>query len=161
MIPDVKQQLLLIADEGREEEVITRLARVGYDYVIGYLEGGFQAWKNAGEEISTVQRITAETFEKELTEDTLVIDVRKPGEFEAEHVKGALNIPLDFINEQMSSFPKDKPFTIHCAGGYRSMIAASILKSRGYNEFKEVAGGFGAISKTAVPKTDFSCASKQ
>ncbi len=146
---------------GREEEVITRLARVGYDYVIGFLDGGFEAWKNAGQETSSIHRISAETFENELTEDTLVIDVRKPGEFEAEHVKGAVNIPLDFISEQMSAFPKDKPFTIHCAGGYRSMIAASILKSRGYDHFKEVAGGFAAIAKTAVPKTDFSCATKQ
>lgn len=161
MIPDVKQQLLLITDVGREEEVITRLARVGYDYVIGFLDGGFEAWQIAGQETSSIHRISAETFENELTEETLVIDVRKPGEFEAEHVKGAVNIPLDFINEQMSAFPKDKPFTIHCAGGYRSMIAASILKSRGYDIFKEVAGGFAAIAKTSVPKTDFSCASKQ
>ena len=159
MLPDVAQSLLLITEEGNEGEVLKRLARVGYDHVLGYLEGGFEAWLKEGKEIDTVNRISADTFEGELTTDTIVIDVRKPGEFEAEHVEGAINIPLDFINEEMASFPKEKPFIIHCAGGYRSMIASSVLKARGIENFKEVAGGFGAISKTAVPKTNFVCAS--
>ena len=159
MLPDVAQPLLLITEEGNEGEVLKRLARVGYDHVLGYLEGGFEAWLKEGKEIDTVNRISADTFEGELTTDTIVIDVRKPGEFEAEHVEGAINIPLDFINEEMASFPKEKPFIIHCAGGYRSMIASSVLKARGIENFKEVAGGFGAISKTAVPKTNFVCAS--
>jgi len=159
MLPDVAQPLLLITEEGNEGEVLKRLARVGYDHVLGYLQGGFEAWLKEGKEIDTVNRISADTFEGELTTDTIVIDVRKPGEFEAEHVEGAINIPLDFINEEMASFPKEKPFIIHCAGGYRSMIASSVLKARGIENFKEVAGGFGAISKTAVPKTNFVCAS--
>jgi rhodanese-related sulfurtransferase len=159
MLPDVAQPLLLITEEGKEGEVLKRLARVGYDHVLGYLQGGFEAWLKEGKEIDTVNRISADKFEGDLTTDTIVIDVRKPGEFEAEHVEGAINIPLDFINEEMASFPKDKPFIIHCAGGYRSMIASSVLKARGIENFKEVAGGFGAISKTAVPKTNFVCAS--
>jgi glyoxylase-like metal-dependent hydrolase (beta-lactamase superfamily II)/rhodanese-related sulfurtransferase len=159
MLPDVAQPLLLITEEGKEGEVLKRLARVGYDHVLGYLQGGFEAWLKEGKEIDTVNRISADKFEGDLTTDTIVIDVRKPGEFEAEHVEGAINIPLDFINEEMASFPKDKPFIIHCAGGYRSMIASSVLKARGIENFKEVAGGFGAISKTAVPKTNFVCTS--
>jgi hydroxyacylglutathione hydrolase len=159
MLPDVAQPLLLIMDEGTEEEVLKRLARVGYDHVLGYLKGGFAAWLKEGKEIDKVNRISADVFATELTPDTIVVDVRKPGEFEAEHVEGAINIPLDFINDEMASFPKDKPFIIHCAGGYRSMIAASVLKARGIENFKEIAGGYSAISKTPVPKTNFVCAS--
>ncbi|SFC02433.1 Glyoxylase, beta-lactamase superfamily II [Flexibacter flexilis DSM 6793] len=159
LIPDVKQQILLITEVGGEEEAITRLARVGYDYVIGYLEGGFEAWKTAGKEVDTVTRITADEFAKGFANEALVIDLRRQGEYSAEHLDGAKNIPLDYINEHLAEFPKDTPFTIHCAGGYRSMIAASILKSRGWSNFKEVEGGFGAISKTNVPKTNFVCPS--
>lgn len=159
LIPDVKQQLLLITDEGQEEETVKRLARVGYDFVIGYLKGGVEAWKSAGKEVDTVTRISADDFAERFKAEPIVIDVRRPGEFAAEHVDGAKSIPLDFINEDMAQFPKDDPFIIHCAGGYRSMIAASILKSRGYENFIEVAGGYSAISKTDVPKTDYVCPS--
>lgn len=159
LIPDVKQQILLIADSGTEEETIIRLARVGYDYVIGYLEGGFEAWKAAGKEVDTVTRITADEFAQGFANESLVIDLRRQGEYAAEHLEGAKNIPLDYINEHLAEFPKDTPYTIHCAGGYRSMIAASILKSRGWSNFKEVEGGFGAISKTNVPKTNYVCPS--
>jgi hydroxyacylglutathione hydrolase len=159
LIPDVKQQLLLITDEGQEEETVKRLARVGYDFVIGYLKGGIDAWKAAGKEVDTVTRISADDFAERFKANPIVVDVRRPGEFAAEHVDGAKSIPLDFINEDMAQFPKDDPFIIHCAGGYRSMIAASILKSRGYENFIEVIGGFGAISKTDVPKTDYVCPS--
>lgn len=159
MLPDVTQQLLLITEPGMEEETVKRLARVGYDNVIGYLEGGFNSWKFAGKEVDTVNRITADDFAERFKSSPIVIDVRKPGEFAAEHVDGAKSIPLDYINEDMAQFPKEEPFIIHCAGGYRSMIAASILKSRGYDNFLEVAGGFGAISKTDVPKTDYVCPS--
>lgn len=159
MLPDVKQELLLVTDKDQEEETIKRLARVGYDQVIGFLKGSFDAWKEAGKEVDTVTRITAEDFAERLKKEPIVIDVRKPGEFAAEHVDGAKSIPLDFINEDMAQFPKEEPFIIHCAGGYRSMIAASILKSRGYDNFLEVIGGFSAISKTDVPKTDYVCPS--
>ena len=159
MLPDVKQELLIVTDLGQEEETIKRLARVGYDHVLGFLNGGFEAWKNAGKEIDTVTRISAEEFAEKFKKEPIVIDVRKPGEFAAEHVDGAKSIPLDFINEDMAEFPKEDAFILHCAGGYRSMIAASILKSRGYDNFIEVIGGFGAISKTEVPKTDYVCPS--
>ncbi len=159
LIPDVKQQLLLITEPGMEEESIKRLARVGYDFVIGYLDGGMDAWKGAGFETDTVGRITAEELEAKFSEDTLLIDVRKPGEFAAEHVDGAKSIPLDFMNNYLSEFPKDKPFILHCAGGYRSMIAASILKARGWDNLVDVIGGFGAIAKTSIPKTDYVCPS--
>lgn len=157
MLPDVKQQILLVTEAGMEEETVKRLARVGYDYVIGYLKGGIDAWKAYSPELDTVNRITAEDFANEFQAKPIVIDVRKPGEYSGEHVDGALSIPLDFINEQLNEFPKDQPFIIHCQGGYRSMIAASILKSRGWDNFKEVEGGYGAISKTGVPTTDFVC----
>lgn len=161
LIPDVKQQLLIIAEPGREEESIMRLARVGYDNVIGFLKGGFDAWKNAGKEIDTINRITSADFEKVFDKDsTIVIDVRKPGEYTAEHVEEALNIPLDYLNENLAEFPKDKDFIIHCGSGYRSMTAATMLKSRGWENFREVAGGYDAIKGTGVPRTDFVCATK-
>jgi hydroxyacylglutathione hydrolase len=155
----LKQQLLLITEEGQEEETVKRLARVGYDFVIGYLKGGIEAWKGSGKEVDTVTRISADEFAERFKASPIVVDVRRPGEFAAEHVDGAKSIPLDFINEDMAQFPKDDPFILHCAGGYRSMIAASILKSRGYENFIEVIGGFGAIAKTDVPKTDYVCPS--
>ncbi|MBK6772294.1 MAG: MBL fold metallo-hydrolase [Ignavibacteria bacterium] len=162
LIPDVKQQLLLIAEPGREEETVMRLARVGYDNVIGYLKGGFETWKNAGKETDTINRLTPDEFETKFNKDsTIVIDVRKQGEFNSEHVDGAINIPLDFINENLAEFPKDKEFIIHCGGGYRSMTAASILRSRGWENFMEVEGGYDKIKETKIPRTDFVCASKK
>jgi hydroxyacylglutathione hydrolase len=152
MLPDVKQKILIITEEGKEEETVMRLARVGYDHVIGFLKDGIKEWKDAGKEIEKVNRITAEAFSNIYKNNqSPIIDVRKPGEFEGGHVEGAINIPLDFINENMAQFPKDRPFIMHCAGGYRSMIAASILKSRGWENFTEVAGGFAAIGKTIIP----------
>jgi glyoxylase-like metal-dependent hydrolase (beta-lactamase superfamily II)/rhodanese-related sulfurtransferase len=162
LIPDVKQQILLIAELGKEEETIMRLARVGYDFVIGYLDGSFDTWKSAGKEVDTIERITADEFASrvDIAKD-IVVDVRRESEYEAEHVENANNIPLDFINDNISSFPKEDHFFIHCAGGYRSMIASSILKARGWDNFTEVEGGFAAISKTDVPKTTFVCQSKK
>lgn len=160
LIPDIKQTILLVADDGKEEETIIRLARVGYDNVIGYLSGGFATWQNAGKEIDTINRISATEFETLYNaEKPMVIDVRKNGEFVAEHVVDAINVPLDYMNDNLSQFPKDKNFVIHCAGGYRSMMAASILKARGWSNFKEVAGGFNAIAKTSVDKTNYVCPS--
>ncbi len=158
MIPDVKQQILLITDEGREEETIKRLARVGYDFVIGYLKGGIDAWKKENRELDSVRRITPSQFAEKFKNNPIVIDVRKPGEYEAEHVKDAKSVPLDFINQNMAEFPKDQNFIIHCAGGYRSMIAASILKSRGFENFEEVSGGYNAIKKEEdIETTQFTC----
>lgn len=159
MIPGVKQEILLVTDEGREEESIIRLSRVGYDNTLGYLKGGFEAWKKANKDIETVEQVTAEVFaEKFASETPIVIDVRKKSEFDSEHIKGVINIPLNTINQHLAQFPKDKPFFIHCAGGYRSMLAASILKSRGWENFVDVAGGFSAIKATGkVPVTDYIC----
>lgn len=160
LILDIKQPILLVTDLGREEEVITRLSRVGYDNVLGYLEGGFASWKNSGKEIDSVRRISAEEFEKEVTQNqNKVIDVRKEGEFEGEHLEVAESLPLAYINDWIKEIDDSEHFYIHCAGGYRSMIAASILNSRGIRNFTEIAGGYGAIAKTKLPKTDFVCPS--
>lgn len=161
MIPGVKQEILLVTDEGREEESIIRLSRVGYDNTLGYLKGGFNAWKSANKDIETVDRITAEEFAKQfMTQQPMVIDVRKKSEFDSEHVEGVINIPLNTINQHLAEFPKDKPFILHCAGGYRSMLAASILKSRGWDNFVDVTGGFLAIKATGkVPISDYVCPS--
>jgi glyoxylase-like metal-dependent hydrolase (beta-lactamase superfamily II)/rhodanese-related sulfurtransferase len=156
MIPDVKQQILLITDPGKEEEAITRLSRVGYDRTIGFLEGGFESWKKAKKPYETVDRITPEVFGKKYkTNNVLVIDVRKKSEFDSEHVIGAINVPLNEINQHLSQFPKDKPFVLHCAGGYRSMVAASILKQRGWEDFVDVIGGFDALKNTDVKKSKY------
>ncbi len=158
MIPDVKQEIVLVTDPGREEECIIRLSRVGYDNTLGYLEGGFESWKNAGKETESVKRITAEEFVRLYeTAKPLVIDIRKKSEYDAEHVVDAVNIPLNQINSHLAAFPKDKYFVLHCAGGYRSMIAASILKQRGWDHFSDVSGGFSEIIKTNVPRTDYVC----
>ena len=157
MITDIKQEILLITEPGREQESIIRLARVGYDKTIGYLEGGFNSWKTAQKEIDTVTRISAEAFESEYAKDPIIIDVRKQSEFDSEHVVNAINIPLNQMNQKFAEFPTEKPFILHCAGGYRSMIAASILKSRGIENFVDVIGGMSDILKTNTPKTDYIC----
>jgi hydroxyacylglutathione hydrolase len=161
LIVDVKQPILLVTDQGKEEEAVTRLSRVGFDNVLGHLDGGFDTWKNAGKEIDTVNRISAEQFAAEVQIGTsYVVDVRKESEYAAEHIEEAYSKPLAYINEWVKDINPQKPFYLHCAGGYRSMIAASILQARGYRNFTEIAGGFNAISKTNVPKTDFVCQSK-
>lgn len=160
MIVDVKQPLLLVTDEGSEEEVITRLSRVGFDNVLGYLEGGVPAWKSAGKETDSVDRITPEEFAQRYSENVKVIDVRKEGEYTAEHVADAYSRPLAYINTWIKDVDPKEHFFLHCAGGYRSMIAASILQARGYRNFTEVEGGFGKIKLTEVPTTDFVCQSK-
>jgi glyoxylase-like metal-dependent hydrolase (beta-lactamase superfamily II)/rhodanese-related sulfurtransferase len=159
MIPDIKQEILIIAEPGREEETVIRLSRVGYDHAIGYLKGGFESWKNAGKDVDTINRISAEKFAAEYPSKPLIFDVRKKSEYASEHVKEAINVPLNEINSHLAEFPKDKSFILHCAGGYRSMIAASILKARGWDNFVDVEGGMSAISATAVPLTDYVCPS--
>ncbi|WP_373511452.1 rhodanese-like domain-containing protein, partial [Persicitalea sp.] len=152
LIPDLKQSLLLVTDPGREEEVVTRLARVGYDHTLGYLEGGFAAWRDTDKETDTMQSIPAEVFaEKFRNGDLTVIDVRKPTEFEEGHIEGAENLPLDDISDLMAEFPKEKSMYLHCAGGYRSMIASSILKARGFDNVVNIEGGYGAMTKAGVP----------
>lgn len=158
LIPGVDQPLLIVAADGREEEVITRLARVGYDNSLGFLKGGIQAWENAAKETDQIESILAEEYISHVkNEKVKVIDVRKPSEFSAEHVDGAINLPLDFINEHLAEFPKNEKFYMHCASGYRSMVAASILKARGWDNFVEVAGGIKALGEAGAPLTDYVC----
>jgi glyoxylase-like metal-dependent hydrolase (beta-lactamase superfamily II)/rhodanese-related sulfurtransferase len=160
MIPDVKQQILLVTDGGREEEVVTRLARVGYDYSLGYLKGGFHAWKNSGKEVDFIKRVSADQLAEELTKDAAIniVDVRKESEYKSEHIDKAENAPLDFINESMLKLDKSKTYYVHCAGGYRSMIFASTLKARGYDKLIDVRGGFKAIKDSNRFKvTDYVC----
>ncbi len=159
MIPDIKQQILLITEEGKEEESIIRLARVGYDHAIGYLEGGFDAWKSSGKETDSIERISVEAFAEEVGNgNARVFDVRKKSEFDSQHVIDAENTPLNQINDHLASFPKEERFILHCAGGYRSMIAASILKSRGFDNLVDVVGGFKAIEENGkVNVSEYVC----
>ncbi len=159
LISDYKQPILLVAPEGKEEETIKRLARVGYDSTIGYLKGGFDTWKNEGLEYDTITSVSAEFLEEIINDKVQIFDVRKPGEYSSEHIINVPSTPLDFINDHISEFPKDKPFYLHCAGGYRSMIAASILKARGYNHVIDVKGGFSAIKKTSIKTISNTCSS--
>ncbi|MFN8353167.1 MAG: rhodanese-like domain-containing protein [Spirosomataceae bacterium] len=161
LITDIKQPIILVTEAGREQEVITRLSRVGYDQVLGYLAGGLPAWQAAGKEIDSIESIPADDFATlyEQEANLVIKDVRRATEYEAEHIKGASNVPLAYLSEQMDEFSPNETNYIHCAGGYRSMIACSILKARGYHNIKDIAGGFGAISKTSVPTTNFVCPS--
>lgn len=160
LIADLQQPIVLVADEGREEEVITRLSRVGYDNTLGYLKGGIDAWKAAGKEVDTIVSVGADVLKEKLESDSInVLDVRKPGEYQGEHIEKAKNTPLDFINDEMNRIDKDTEYYVHCAGGYRSVIFSSILKSRGFDKVIDVAGGFEAIVKEGIPVTDFVCPS--
>lgn len=161
LVTDLQQEIVFIAPKGKEEEVVTRLSRVGYDNTLGYLEGGFEAWKSAGKDVADMVSISADQFEEEMKNKELnILDVRKPGEFEAEHIKDADTFPLDFINDNMHQLEHGKEYHVHCLGGYRSVIAASILKSRGYHDVIDIAGGWNAIKKTSIPTTEFVCPSE-
>lgn len=159
ILPDINQILLLVTDPGREEEVAIRLARVGYDHAIGYLEGGFSSWKLAGKEIDNIMVVEPATMANMVKERGLpILDVRKASEYNSEHILGAENAPLDYINESMNSIDKNKKYLVHCAAGYRSMIFISILKARGYDNLINVSGGFSRIKKEAVmPISDYVC----
>ncbi len=150
MIPDIKQQILIVAEPGREEEIVTRLARVGYDYSIGYLAGGFKSWVDAGKEVDSIRSISANELAEIQAKDSSIniLDVRKKSEFDSEHILNATSAPLDYINESMMQVDKNKTYYVHCAGGYRSMIFASTLKARGYDNLIDVDGGFKAIKET-------------
>lgn len=161
MIPDIKQEILLITDEGREEEVITRLARVGYDFTIGYLKGGFHSWQKSGKETDSILSITAQELAAETKKGTVsLVDVRKKSEFESEHMIDAENLPLDFINDSMSKIDRSKTYHVHCAGGYRSMIFISTLRARGFTNLIDINGGFKAIKDSGLFKlTNYVCPS--
>jgi glyoxylase-like metal-dependent hydrolase (beta-lactamase superfamily II)/rhodanese-related sulfurtransferase len=159
LIKDTNQSILLVTSKGREEDTIKRLSRVGFDNVLGYLEGSFNAWEKAGKEIDTLTSVSAHILEDRIKENVLVFDVRKPGEYDSEHINIAENTPLDFLNDHISEFPIDKEFFLHCAGGYRSVIAASILKARGFHNVIDVAGGYAAIRNTKIERTIAVCPS--
>ena len=158
LIPDIKQQILLITDPGKEEESIIRLARVGYDHAIGFLKGGIEAWKLANKEIDQLERIEVSTLLTEQEKGMKVFDIRKKNEYNSQHLIGAENTPLGNLNEYLSTFPKNEKFALHCAGGYRSMIAASMLKQRGWDNFVDVRGGFDEILENEEAKlTEYVC----
>lgn len=160
MIGNVDQAILIVTPEGREEETVTRLARVGFDNTLGYLKGGMNSWKKAAKTIDTVEGIEVANFKSLAEKEQLnIFDVRKPGEYLSEHLTDANNTPLDFLNNHMSEFPTEGHFYLHCAGGYRSMIAASILKSRGIHNLIDVRGGFAAIKKVQMKVSDYVCPS--
>ncbi|MCC5944672.1 MAG: MBL fold metallo-hydrolase [Bernardetiaceae bacterium] len=160
LIPDITQKILVVAEEGREEEVVTRLARVGYDHAIGFLKGSFAAWEAAGKETDSVTSISATEFASRKKADNVkVVDVRKQNEYLSQHVEEAINAPLDYINDHMDKFDNSADAYIHCAGGYRSMIAASVLKARGVHNLVNVEGGFKAIAETDVAKSAEVCPS--
>jgi rhodanese-related sulfurtransferase len=147
LINDLRAPILLVAPNGREEEAVMRLSRVGYDNCIGFLKGGLKAWKDAGKTTENIQNITPEEFLEQYSKKTQTLDVRKPSEFEAAHLKNAISVPLDFISDWIYKMNKSNPYMVHCAGGYRSMITISILKANGFRNLRNVTGGFGAISK--------------
>lgn len=161
LIADVNQAILIICESGKEEETVTRLSRVGFDNILGHLKDGYASWVDAGKETDAVRRISAEEFATQVDiEKDMVIDVRKENEYNAEHLDEAYSKPLAYINNWINELDPKEHFYIHCAGGYRSMIAASILQARGYRNFTEIDGGFNAIAKTDLPKSDFVCQSK-
>ena len=160
LITDIAQPIVLIAPEGREEEVVTRLARVGYDNTLGYLQGGVEAWKKAGMETDTIESVEATELGKRLREGLAphqVLDVRKPSEFLAQHIVDATNFPLDYINQNMDRLDREETYFLHCLGGYRSMITASILRSRGFRHLVDIKKGWRAIEAVDIPKTEYLC----
>lgn len=161
LIADVKQPILIVANEHQEEETITRLSRVGFDHILGFLEGGIEAWQKSGKQTDTVNRISVREFEEQIKgKQVKIIDVRKESEYRAGHVKDAYNRPLALINGWISQIDPAEHFYLHCAGGYRSMMAASILQARGYRNFTEIEGGFKALAEARIPKSDFVCQGK-
>lgn len=157
VIEHLDTPILLVTPPEREEETVTRLSRVGYDNCIGYLAGGFEAWKSSGKKVATIENISAEEYVARYNKGVQTLDVRKPGEYDANHLEKADNKPLDYIFDWLNNFDKEKEYHINCAGGYRSVIAASIMQANGYKKLVNVAGGFGAIAKTGVPTCKTSC----
>ena len=159
LIKDIQQPILLVTPQGKEADTIIRLSRVGFDNVLGYLDGSFASWKKMDKEVDTLESVSVDVLEQKINESALVFDVRKPGEFASEHIKIAESTPLDFLNNHISEFPKKKNFYVHCAGGYRSVIAASILKARGFHNVIDVSGGYAAVRKTTIQRTVAVCPS--
>lgn len=159
LITDINQPIVVIADDDRVEEAVTRLARVGYDNTLGYLKGGIDAWKAAGKEVDSIKSISPSELKEliESDEEINILDVRRSGEFVSEHLENAKNVPLDYINENMNQIDKDTLYHVHCSGGYRSMTTISILRSRGYRNLIDIDGGFDAIKEVDIPRTEYVC----
>jgi rhodanese-related sulfurtransferase len=159
LIKNIEQKIIFIADPGREQEVVTRFSRVGYDFILGYLKGGIQAWKKEGFEVDKVKSISASEFEELNKKDLkkVTLDIRKEAEFESGHLLGALNFPLEFIHSKISDLDPQEKYFLHCASGYRSLVAASIFKAKGVSQVVDIAGGFKALEKTALERTDYVC----
>lgn len=160
LIENINQPIVLVVPEGKEEETVTRLARVGYDNCVGYLDGGMKAWTEAGEPVETIESVTAESIADKI-ESLPILDVRKPGEYDAEHLEHAEHVALDFMPDDLGNLKPNNPYYVHCAGGYRSVIAISLLKRKGFKNLIDIAGGFGAIKKAGIQTTDFVCSSKK
>jgi hydroxyacylglutathione hydrolase len=158
LIEDINQKIVLIVPEGQEEEAVTRLSRVGYDNAVGYLKGGIETYKANGGQLSTITSISADEF-AETASTCNILDVRKPGEFASEHIVDAPNYPLDFLNDHLAELDKSKTYHVHCAGGYRSVIAISLMMQNGFNSLVDIAGGYGAIKNTSIEKTNYVCPS--
>ena len=154
LIKDIEQPILLVTPPGKEADTIMRLSRVGFDNVLGYLEGSFASWQKADKEVDILRSVSAQVLEQKINESALVFDVRKPGEYDSEHIENVPSIPLDFLNEHIAEFPKEDDFYLHCAGGYRSVIASSILKARGFHNVIDVAGGYSEIRNTTIKRTN-------
>lgn len=160
LIEDLNIPIVLIADEGREDEVVVRLSRVGYDNPVGFLKGGIETWKQAGREVDTIDEISPVDFARTAKEkDVNLLDVRKVSEYESQHAEGAIQFPLDFINGSLDELDRDEKYYIHCAGGYRSVIASSILRKNGFSNLVNIKGGFNELLKTELPFTEFEEAS--
>ena len=152
LIEDLDQKIILITEPGREEEAITRLARVGYSGVLGYLNGGITSYEG---ELYTMDSISPAEFEKADREN--VVDIRRTGEYSSEHLEGAEHYALDYMTSNMNHLDMKKTYHIHCAGGYRSVIAISLLMQNGYTKLINVEGGYKEISQTNIPKTEYVC----
>lgn len=159
LITDLQQPIVFVCEEGREEETVTRLARVGYDNTLGYLKGGIEAWKAAGKETDSIESITIDEFKKRYNAGKVenVLDVRKPTEFLSQHMENADNFPLDYINKNMNRLERGETYYAHCLGGFRSLITASILKARGFENVVNIEGGWRAIEESDLPKSDYVC----
>tara|TARA_B100000282_G_C31729685_1_gene490288 strand:+ start:46 stop:1452 length:1407 start_codon:yes stop_codon:yes gene_type:complete len=157
LIKDINQKIIIVCPEGREEEVVTRLARVGYDNAVGYLKGSFFSWEKTGRKIDTIIQETAIELEAKNKKEINILDVRKSTEYNVEHIESAKNKPLNDLFNHYKEIDKEKKYHIHCAGGYRSVIYISILKSKGYKNLIDVIGGYAAIKRTNIPKTEFIC----
>jgi len=158
LIEDLNQKIIIIAPQGFEKETITRLSRVGYDNTLGYLKGGIESYSETGGQLNTITSIPPTELAENYSSCNIV-DVRKPGEYTSEHVESAEHYALDYMKEDLAKLDKNTTYHIHCAGGYRSIIAISLLMQHGYSKLIDVAEGFRSIRETDIPKTVYVCPS--